>query len=233
MASPPDRVAWEHRAVTAAGQPSQRRGTAGVIAPPPVIYAQVFCNDNITSDPDTPIRPKGAPRAPDSRATKRREHGRQRAGRAVAAMSRHPERARECAFSDVSERAAAVPSRDLARVQHHCETSVCEMRSSRRGARRRRGRSSSRCDRRLAGRPPTAWVAPPHQLLRQRTDPIEAPAQRPECPAPAWRTPKRRRSRVTQHSSAVTTQPRRSWPCPTGTSARGSRKSHCTSSPGR
>jgi protein-S-isoprenylcysteine O-methyltransferase Ste14 len=32
------RVAWEYRAVTAEEQPRQRRGTAGVIAPPPVIY---------------------------------------------------------------------------------------------------------------------------------------------------------------------------------------------------
>jgi protein-S-isoprenylcysteine O-methyltransferase Ste14 len=33
-----NRVAWEYRAVTAEGQPRKRRGTAGVIAPPPVIY---------------------------------------------------------------------------------------------------------------------------------------------------------------------------------------------------
>jgi protein-S-isoprenylcysteine O-methyltransferase Ste14 len=33
-----ERVAWEYRAVTAQGQPRERRGTAGVIAPPPVIY---------------------------------------------------------------------------------------------------------------------------------------------------------------------------------------------------
>jgi protein-S-isoprenylcysteine O-methyltransferase Ste14 len=32
------RVAWEYRAVTTDGQPRQKRGTAGVIAPPPVIY---------------------------------------------------------------------------------------------------------------------------------------------------------------------------------------------------
>jgi protein-S-isoprenylcysteine O-methyltransferase Ste14 len=31
-------VAWEHRAVTGEGQPRQQRETAGVIAPPPVIY---------------------------------------------------------------------------------------------------------------------------------------------------------------------------------------------------
>jgi protein-S-isoprenylcysteine O-methyltransferase Ste14 len=31
-------AAWEHRAVTAEEQPRQKRGTAGVIAPPPVIY---------------------------------------------------------------------------------------------------------------------------------------------------------------------------------------------------
>src|SRR5215218_9894118 len=35
---PPDRVAWEYRAVTAEWQPRQRRETAGVVAPPPVIY---------------------------------------------------------------------------------------------------------------------------------------------------------------------------------------------------
>jgi hypothetical protein len=35
---PPDRVAWEHRAVTAEAQPRQGRATAGVIAPPPFIY---------------------------------------------------------------------------------------------------------------------------------------------------------------------------------------------------
>jgi protein-S-isoprenylcysteine O-methyltransferase Ste14 len=33
-----NRVGWEYRAVTAEGQPMQRRETAGVIAPPPVIY---------------------------------------------------------------------------------------------------------------------------------------------------------------------------------------------------
>jgi protein-S-isoprenylcysteine O-methyltransferase Ste14 len=33
-----DRVAWGYRAVTAKEQLRQRRGTAGVIAPPPVIY---------------------------------------------------------------------------------------------------------------------------------------------------------------------------------------------------
>jgi protein-S-isoprenylcysteine O-methyltransferase Ste14 len=32
------RVAWEYRAVSAEEQLNQRRGTAGVIAPPPVIY---------------------------------------------------------------------------------------------------------------------------------------------------------------------------------------------------
>jgi protein-S-isoprenylcysteine O-methyltransferase Ste14 len=31
-------VAWEYRAVTAEQQPRQTRGTAGVVAPPPVIY---------------------------------------------------------------------------------------------------------------------------------------------------------------------------------------------------
>jgi protein-S-isoprenylcysteine O-methyltransferase Ste14 len=31
-------VAWEYRAVTAEGQPGRRRETAGVIAPPPVIF---------------------------------------------------------------------------------------------------------------------------------------------------------------------------------------------------
>jgi protein-S-isoprenylcysteine O-methyltransferase Ste14 len=35
---PPDRVAWEYRAVTAEGHTRQRRETAGVIAPPPIIY---------------------------------------------------------------------------------------------------------------------------------------------------------------------------------------------------
>ena len=38
LMGPLRRTAWEHRAVTEEGQPGQGRRTAGVIAPPPVIY---------------------------------------------------------------------------------------------------------------------------------------------------------------------------------------------------
>src|SRR5205807_230201 len=72
----------------------------------------------------------------------------------------------------------------------------------------------------------------PHQLLRQDNHSRQRP--RPHKISGAS-LEKIRLPAITrdQHTSAVTTQPRRSCPCPTGTWPLGSHRSHWMSSPGR
>jgi hypothetical protein len=86
---------------------------------------------------------------------------------------------------------------------------------------------------RAAGAGVDRSLAVPHKLLRQRAALLQAAPEAPEDVRASLEKISAPATMGDQHSSAVTTHPRRVCPCPTGTSSRGSHRSHWTRSPGR